>query len=381
MTREGIAIVFGVALAGCSIGTISPEEFKKEFGISASVSDHPDVNVFSATGMKICLSKLRAAVGEQDVHATAMEVHDKWISLTARRPNERARVDTYECRHGVVAPRVPARLSSLSTLDDDTFAFSEVDFDGLPARLDSAIDTLGLGEVAVITIRKAGALGTRYVSVKLSVTGMHKDGSIEYDAKGNKIASAAPMIASLGTLGTVKLPVEQYVAFDAPAIASRSAFDPDALARGWALDVAHAWKSDALLAQLRAMNPRIDSAGTLASDSCSMRFVSPSCVAAGEGACALSILVGGEGARWVPSRVSVSLTATAGPVLETKGACTLRAALTSIAALDPPFGAVDTADFEDQRTSTWTFTRTATTTPRDLGRYVRIDAVTCGPKR
>ena len=376
MTRAcGVALA--ALLVGCSWGTISPEDFKKQFGFSSS-SSTPEVNVLSVSGMRQCVSKLRAAVGENNVHATELDVHTTYISLIARRPAQPTNVDSYECRHGEVGPRKTVRLSTVSTLDDDTFAFSDVDLDGLATRLDSVVSDLAIegGAINVVNIRKVGPRGARFVSMKVSVSGAYKDVSIELDGRGQKVVSATPTSVNRATLGTAQLPADKYVAFDAPEIASLAAFDPDDLANGWALDVAHAWKSDAALETLGANDPAVDAAGHLAAESCSLRFFSATCLAAGESRCDLELLLGGEQARHVPSGVSVQTT-TSGNVVLTKNQCSLRAALSAIAKLDPPFGAVDTAVLDTTRKPTWTFTRRKPMTRGDSGRYAQVDAITC----
>ena len=183
---------------------------RKKFGISPSAGGKPEVNVVSAFGMGQCVSPeaFRAAVGETDVHATELTFHMTYVSLSARSPKHPENVDSYECRYGEVAPSTPVKLESAAkTLEQDSFAFSDIDFDGLPNRIDRAVTELGLeaGCCRTSTFESGMGRAARYVSVTVHVTGTRNDGSVEFDGKGNKVVhDVAPPAARRGARSTAQ---------------------------------------------------------------------------------------------------------------------------------------------------------------------------------
>ncbi len=386
-----------VCVLGCSWGTISPDDFKKQFGISPNAGGKPEINVFSASGMSQCLTKLRAAVGENDVHATELTLHLTYMSLTARSPVHPDNVDSYECRNGEVGPSTPVKLgSSIKTLNQDTFTFSSIDFDGLPNRIDRAVTDLAIegGTLSSVDISMRALSGNRrYVSVSVHVTGTRKDGRVEFDGKGNKIVhddvAAVPPSSGTDELTRAKLaaasatlPLDTWVMLEAPEIVALQSFDPLTKLVDWAPSVANAWKSDATLYYLRVTHPATDGTINLASDWCEYWYVSPACLVAGQGRCGLDILVNG---KVPPSRVSVSVTNLAAQSALGAVECTLRDAIAAVKKHDRAF-AIDQADLSVKDSKpTWRFTHNGSTVDdlftgkvtHDPGKVTTVNAATC----
>ncbi len=179
---------FTAFVLGCSVGSVTPAEFEEEFGAPPEKAAAPDINIFSQAGMNKCISRLRAAVGETDVRATELILYWTTVTLTARSPTYGDRVRSYQCRHGEVGPSSAVTLtdSQVRSLDEDTFGFSEVDLDGLPALLRHTLDDLGLehGRVASVAIHKE----IEGVRVRVTVKGKQGDRIVEYDGRGRMVA-------------------------------------------------------------------------------------------------------------------------------------------------------------------------------------------------
>lgn len=382
-----------LTLLGCSWGTVSPDDFKKEFGISPSSGGKPELNVMSASGMSQCIAKLRATVGESDVHATELTFHTTYVSLSARSPAHPENVDSYECRYGEVGPSKPVKLGSAAkTLEQDTFAFSDIDFDGLPDRIDRTVTELALegGMLSYVDVRKRDGSSGRYVSVTVRVTGARRDSTVEFDGKGNKVAhDVAATSSSSGSgplnranLATATLPLDKWVALDAPEIPRSGAFDP-LMKLDWAISIATLWKSDATLYYLRANHPSANGLINLNSDWCQYWFISAACLAAGQGRCGFNLLV--DGATSSPPGVNVSVTNASARQPVSAATCTLRDA---IAALDKhnhgfTYDNVDLGITDSK--AVWTFNHNAVTTDdmftgkvtRDPGNKLAVNVATC----
>jgi hypothetical protein len=147
-------------------------------------SDEGDL-FLNATGVP---TKFKEKVGGP-VRALELILYPQFAKMQAQDPKKKENVDEYEYRNGSVDDPAPVKLmgdSDQKTLEANLFSLDTVDFTAVPKMVQDATQRLNLedGKVSHM-ILKRGLPFNKDVRWRVYVNGTRKNGSVEYDEKGN----------------------------------------------------------------------------------------------------------------------------------------------------------------------------------------------------
>lgn len=123
------------------------------------------------------------------VKALELLLYPQFAKLQAQDPKKKENVDEYEYRNGSVDDPAPVKLmgdSDQKTLEANLFSLDTVDFTAVPKMVQDANERLKLEDGKVThMILKRGLPFNKDVRWRVYVNGTRKNGSVEYDEKGN----------------------------------------------------------------------------------------------------------------------------------------------------------------------------------------------------
>ena len=123
------------------------------------------------------------------VKALELILYPQYAKLQAQDPKKKENIDAYDYRNGSVDDPAPVKLmgdSDQKTLEDNLFSLETVDFTAVPRMTKDAAQRLNLedGKVSHMMLKR-GLPFNKDVRWRVYVNGTRKNGSVEYDEKGN----------------------------------------------------------------------------------------------------------------------------------------------------------------------------------------------------
>lgn len=137
------------AIAGCSAGTVSKEDFEEEWGSGIGTED-----LFGGADAPDFIGKLAEKVGRRPIRATKLIVYPSYAILEAQDPKRPDNLDEYTYRDGSVGDPRPVRITS--PFEGELFTLDAATVDKLPAILEEGRKRVALGGAhpTHVTIRK-----------------------------------------------------------------------------------------------------------------------------------------------------------------------------------------------------------------------------------
>jgi hypothetical protein len=183
MQRRAMLFAVVALLAGCRIGTSSPDEFDREYPVARLTS-------LSPAGMAESLAALREAVGGR-VRVTTLSFSDQRTTIIAQNPKVPTSFDSYSFWQGRVYPSaIQTSEDSQQRMVSDLFELDSVPFDRLGALALQAVTALPLdgGHVTSLDVNRTG---DGALEIIVSLTSERRTGRVIYDGKGTLLSAKA----------------------------------------------------------------------------------------------------------------------------------------------------------------------------------------------
>lgn len=179
-TAAATSVLLLVTLAGCRVGTLSPEEFDREYPLGRLIT-------LGQPGRDASLAALREAVGGP-VRITNVNFSEHRTQIIAQNPRAPENFDSYVYWKGDVS------TSAISTRGDDEarmtqnlFDLDTVPFEKLPELARVAIETLAIDGAAVQSVSVTKSDGSLVVDVSLQSP--RRSGRVRFDARGTVLSA------------------------------------------------------------------------------------------------------------------------------------------------------------------------------------------------
>lgn len=174
-------VVFAVILAGCRIGTSSPEEFDREYPVGR-------LTTLSPAGMEESLAALREAVGGK-VRVTHITFSEHRITIIAQNPRAPAQYDSYSFWQGTVYPSpIKTNPDSEARMAADLFDLDSAPLDrlgelALDAMTRLQMDRPHVANIVVDRTREGG------LEIDVTLNSDRRNGRVTYDGKGTLLSA------------------------------------------------------------------------------------------------------------------------------------------------------------------------------------------------
>lgn len=190
MSRSALALVSVTMAVGCRLGTVSPEEFDREYPVARLTTIAPP-------GLGDSIAELRAAAGGP-VRITMLTFFDERTQITAQNPREPSNFDRYTFWQGdVSSDAVSTSGGQEQRLKQQLFDLDLVPLDRLSELARNAYKALPIAgaRVSYVTVRlrnprenaeaDASTIGLDDLDIEMTIDGERRDGRVVYDGRGN----------------------------------------------------------------------------------------------------------------------------------------------------------------------------------------------------
>ena len=183
MNPRGVPpLFFVVALlaSGCPERGAGPQKRSDAVASSATATA---ADLFTPSSMGEAMSAIRARVGDAGV--LSLELCPERATIQVQEATDRHRVVQYEWKNGRLFGPTPVQLRGKGELESNLFPLSAVDFDTVPALVDSAIERVDAahGKVDRILVRR-NLPADEGIGMRVYVDSPIRDGHVDADARG-----------------------------------------------------------------------------------------------------------------------------------------------------------------------------------------------------
>lgn len=169
-----------LALAGCRIGTLSPEELDRAYPLAR-------LTTLGQPGRDDSLAALRDAVGTP-VRVTTLSFTEHMTSILAQNPRSPQDFDHYTYWKGDVTSRAETmRSGDEERLTARLFDLDSVPLDKLPALARRAIQELAIDGARVSSLNVGR--GDSGLEIVVSLQGPRRSGRVTFDGAGNLLST------------------------------------------------------------------------------------------------------------------------------------------------------------------------------------------------
>lgn len=167
-----------LTLAGCSIGTSSPEELETSYPLARWTAASP-------RGIRRSLALIEKQVGRgYQLRTVGISTHS--FSAEVQPPGRAGELDSISLWKGALHERAPKQTSAqdLEKLGQELFPPDPAMFDRIPGLLLASIKQSGLPEARVTHVNIARSWKSPQLEIRVSLTNKRRNATIRWSAAG-----------------------------------------------------------------------------------------------------------------------------------------------------------------------------------------------------
>jgi hypothetical protein len=171
-------VVLLLTLAGCSIGTSSPEELETSYPLARWTAASP-------RGIRRSLALLEKEFGRgYQLRTVSISTHS--FSADVQPPGRAGELDSISFWKGSLRDRTPKQTSAqeLEKLGQELFSPDPALFDRIPGLLLASIKQSGLPEARVTHVHIARSWRSPQLEIRVSVTNKRRNATVRWSAAG-----------------------------------------------------------------------------------------------------------------------------------------------------------------------------------------------------